>query len=133
MDEQTAKLKLRSIRLDDHLWERVSQTAAAQGRSASQVAAEAVRAYVEGGAERGQGAPGAPDPSPDPPKARSAAPALVLPVSRPPRRVPADEVPVPLGRPDTCPHPLRARRGGVRVVRHCGDCGQPFGLTGIAG
>ncbi len=137
MSEQ-ARLRLRSIRTSDELWERISQTAAAQGRSASQVAAEAMRRYVEGGAERpapgAQEPPGAPAPSPDPHQASSTAPALA-PVAavRPPRRAPADEAPVPLGRPDTCPHPAAARRGGVGVVRHCGDCGQPFGLTGIAG
>jgi hypothetical protein len=146
------KLKLRSVRLDDALWERVTLAAADEGRSASQVVAEAVRRYVEeglaGGAERLQERPGAPGASSGPRQAASAAPGLAqldprpvpsaprpLPVVavRPWRRSPAGEVPQALGRPDTCPHPLRARRGGVGVVRHCGDCGAPLGLTGIAG
>ncbi len=136
MSEQ-AKLRLRSVRLDDALWERVTLAAADEGRSASQVVAAAVRAYVEGpagNAKRPQERPGAPEAPADPRPASSAAPAPA-PVAavRPWRPVRASDEPRALEPIDQCPHPAAARRGGVGVVRHCGACGQPFGLTGIAG
>ena len=84
-----------------------------------------MRAYVDA-PETG----GAVVPANAPPGLSSAAFAPALLRSR---RSPAGEVPQALERPDTCPHPMTARRGGVRVVRHCAACGQPFGLTGIAG
>jgi hypothetical protein len=109
-----------------------------EGRSASQVVAAAVRAYVEGrpsGAEELQEAPEAPDPSLDPRQAVAAVrvpqahrPVLVA-VVRPGRRPPAGEVPMALGRPDTCVHPPAARRGRVGVVRHCAACAQVFAPT----
>jgi hypothetical protein len=120
------RLRLRSIRLDDALWAKVQLAANDERSSASQLVAMAVRAYVDGPQE----APGVPGARGDPPGALNAAPAPALLVFRPVR---ASDEPRALNRPDTCSHPAAARRGGVRVVRHCGDCGQPFGLTGITG
>ncbi len=137
MSEQ-ARLRLRSVRLDDGLWEKVTLAAADVGVSASAFVAGVLERSL-GGAERLLEPPEAPAPSPDPRPARSVAlrpaPLASVPVAavRPWRPVRASGEPRALEPIDQCPHPAAARRGGVGVVRHCADCGQPFGLTGIVG
>jgi hypothetical protein len=123
------------VRFPDTLWERVLLAAADEGRSASQLVAAAVRAYVEGGAVRAEETGGAMVPANAAPGLAQAPSVPAAPVAavRPWRRSPADEAPQPLERVDTCRHPAAARRSGVGVVRHCGACGAPLGLTGTAG